>query len=367
MNNEKRRVVITGIGLVCPLGADRETSWRSLISGHSGALAPNGAFAPVPEGPGPRTLILALRAAEEAWNDSGLGDVDPERVSCTVSSSKPVLGKDDPWTCQPPEIISAAVARGHNAQGAVMNIASACATGAQSLLTAAGWIEEGRTDVVLAGAAESALHPLYLAGFRQLGVLSKRGVVRPFDRGRDGFVVGEGAAVFVLESLAGAQARGAKIYGEVLGGNFSSDAHHATRFNSNGRTMAACLQKALSQAGLTSNDLDYVNAHGTATVLNDRLETQALLSLFPKNPPPVSSTKGATGHLLGATGAVEIAFSLLAMRDGLLPPTLNMENPETDRLDFVPNHSRSAPLDRVASLSFGFGGTLAAVVLGKPT
>lgn len=367
MSNERRRAVITGIGLVCPLGADRETSWRSLLAAHSGRMPPNGAFSPVPEGLGPRTLVLALQAAGEAWKDSRLGEVDPERVSCVVSSSKPVMGKGDPWTCQPPDIIPTAVARQHDAQGAVMNITSACATGAQSLLTAAGWIEEGRADVVLAGAAESALHPLYLAGFRQLGVLSKLGVVRPFDRGRDGFVVGEGAAVFVLESLAGANARGAKIYGDVLGGNFSSDAHHATRFNSNGRTMAACLQKALDQAELSVTDLDYVNAHGTATVLNDALETQALVSLFPKNPPPVSSTKGATGHLLGATGAVEIAFSLLAMRDGLLPPTLNMETPETDRLDFVPNHTRSAKLNRVASLSFGFGGALAAVVLGKPT
>jgi 3-oxoacyl-[acyl-carrier-protein] synthase II len=359
--------VVTGIGLVCPLGSDRETSWRSLINGHSGIFLPTGARAPVPEGPIPRTLTLALRAAEEAWNDSRLGELDPERLSCVVSSSKPVLGADEPWMCQPPEVVASSVARQHNVQGAVMNIASACATGAQSLLTAVGWIQEGRADVALAGAAESALHPLYLAGFRRMGVLSEKGVVRPFDRDRDGFLVGEGAAVFVLESLSRARARGAQIYGEVVGGNFSSDAHHATRFNSNGRTMAACLHNALSQAGLSSNHLDYVNAHGTATVLNDVLETQALLSLFPSHPPPVSSTKGATGHLLGATGAVEIAFSFLAMRDGMLPPTLNMENPETDRLDFVPNRSRSADLNRVASLSFGFGGALAAVVLAKPT
>lgn len=365
MNDEKRRVVVTGIGLVCPLGADRETSWRALVQDRS-AVGTTGAFAPVVEGPEPRTVALALRAAQESWTDAQLESVDPDRVACVVSSSKPVLGAGDAWVCDPPERVPAAVARQHDIQGAVLNIASACATGAQSLLMGAGWILEGRADVVLAGAAESALHPLYLAGFKKLGVLSERGIVRPFDRDRDGFVVGEGAAVFVLESLARAQARGCKIYGEVLGGNFSSDAHHATRFNSNGRTMAACLQKALQQAGLTTQHLDYVNAHGTATSLNDSLETQALLSLFPVNPPPVSSTKGATGHLLGATGAVEIAFSLLALRDGILPPTLNMENPETDRLDFVPNHARPATLGQVASLSFGFGGTLAAVVLGTP-
>lgn len=365
MNDPKRRVVVTGIGLVCPLGADRETSWQALLEGAS-AVGPTGAFAPVAEKPEPRTRTLALRAAQESWTDAQLEVVDPERLACVVSSSKPLLMAGDPLVCFPPDVIAAAVARAHGVQGAVLNIASACATGAQSLLMGAGWIQEGRADVVLAGAAESALHPLYLAGFKKLGVLSERGIVRPFDRGRDGFVVGEGAAVFVLESLARAQARGCKMYGEVLGGNFSSDAHHATRFNSNGRTMAACLQKALHQSGLTTHQLDYVNAHGTATPLNDSLETQALRMLFPVNPPPVSSTKGSTGHLLGATGAVEIAFSLLALRDGVLPPTLNMEDPETDRLDFVPNHARPATLRRVASLSFGFGGTLAAVVLGTP-
>lgn len=360
MNGENRRVVVTGIGLVCPLGADRETGWQALIAGRSGTIVP------LPQQRDPRTLALALRAAGEAWADARPGEVDPDRLACVVSSSKPVLGSGEDWACFPPDIVPAAVARQHGAQGAVLNIASACATGAQSLLMGAGWILEGRADVVLAGAAESALHPLYLAGFKKMGVLSEGGIVRPFDRRRDGFVVGEGAAVFVLESLARAQARGGKRYAEVLGGNFSSDAHHATRFNSQGRTMAACLQKALRQAHLSTADLDYVNAHGTATPLNDALETQALLSLFPVDPPPVSSTKGSTGHLLGATGAVEIAFCLLALRDGILPPTLNMETPETDRLDFVANQARPAPLRRAASLSFGFGGTLAAVVLGRP-
>ena len=363
--NDEQQVVITGIGLVSPLGADRETSWRALIAGRS-AVQSRGTFAPVEEGPLPRTLTLALRAAHESWTHAQLTAVDPERLACVVSSSKPLLGPEGGWDCRAPDLVPAAVARQHDAQGAVLNIASACATGAQSLLMGAGWIQEGRADVVLAGAAESALHPLYLAGFKQLGVLSERGMVRPFDRGRDGFVVGEGAAVFVLESLSRARGRGAKIHGELLGGNFSSDAHHATRFNSQGRNMAACLQKALRHAGLNSAQLDYVNAHGTATPLNDSLETQALLSLFQNHPPPVSSTKGATGHLLGATGAVEIAFSLLALRDGILPPTLNMENPETDRLDFVPNRARAKTLHHVASLSFGFGGTLAAVVLGAP-
>ncbi|MBL0058170.1 MAG: beta-ketoacyl-[acyl-carrier-protein] synthase family protein [Elusimicrobia bacterium] len=365
MRSAGTRAVVTGIGLVTPLGADRETSWRAIVGGRSAAGA-DGARAPLAEGKGLRAVALALRAAEEAWGDAQLKAVDPERLSCVVSSSKPLLGSGADWICEPPEAVPQAVARAIGAEGLVLNIASACATGAQSLLTAAGWIEEGRADVVLAGAAESALHPLYLGGFRNMGVLSNRGVVRPFDRGRDGFLVGEGAAVFVVESRDRARTRGARIYAEILGGDFSSDAHHATRFNSNGLRMAGCLERALARAKLGRRALDYVNAHGTATALNDTLETQALLSLFPDHAPPISSTKGATGHLLGATGAVEIAFSVLALRDQCLPPTLNLEDPETDRLDFVPNRSRPADLRRVASLSFGFGGTLAAVVLGLP-
>lgn len=361
-----RRPVVTGIGLVCPLGADRERGWSVVRDGGRATFSADGARAPLEANDQARTIQLALRAAHEAWADSGLQAVDPDRVSCVVSSSKPIFLSAGPLALAGPERVACEVAKRFGAQGVVMNVASACATGAHSLLTAADWVREGRADVVLAGAAESALHPLYLAGFQQMGVLSKQGIVRPFDRARDGFVVGEGAAVFVVEPLDQARDRGADLYGEILGGNFSSDAHHATRFNSQGRTMAACLRKALDQAGLSTDDVDYVNAHGTATALNDSLETQALVSLFPVNPPPVSSTKGATGHLLGATGAVEIAFCFLALRDKTIPPTLNLENPETDRLDFVPHQGRPAEVDRVASLSFGFGGALSSVVVGVP-
>jgi 3-oxoacyl-[acyl-carrier-protein] synthase II len=264
-----------------------------------------------------------------------------------------------------PETVPHTVAREFGVQGPVMNLSSACATGVQSVMVAAGWIRDGRCERVLAGASESSLHPLYLAGFRKMGVLSEAGRVRPFDKRRDGFVMGEGAGVFFLESLASARRRGARVYAELAGWAFGCDAHHATRFNSNGRRMADTLVRALRAAGAPAESLGYVNAHGTGTVLNDALETQALVSLFPGKSPLVSSTKGATGHLLGATGAVELAFSLLALRDGRVPPTLNMEEPETDRLDFVPNRSRAADVRRVASLSFGFGGSLAAVVAEK--
>jgi 3-oxoacyl-[acyl-carrier-protein] synthase II len=263
-----------------------------------------------------------------------------------------------------PEAVPRAVARDAGAEGPVMNLSSACATGVQSVMVAAGWLRDGRCDVVLAGSAESSFHPLYQAGFRQMGVLSEVGRVRPFDRRRDGFVLGEGAGVFCLETLASARRRGARAYGELTGWAMGSDAHHAIRFNSNGRRMADTLSRALGRAGLAPGDLDYVNAHGTATLLNDSLESTALSGLLPPGA-LVSSTKGATGHLLGATGAVEFAFCLLALRDGRVPPTLDLEDPETDALDFIPGRSRAVEVRRAASLSFGFGGSLAAAVVEK--
>ncbi len=362
-----RRVVVTGVGLVSPLGPDRESGWRALTDGCS-ATDPDGGRAPLADDGAPRAVTLALAAAREAWIDAGLANaagLAGERRGCLVSSSKPLPPAAPGESWRAPDEVPAAVARALGAEGPVMNLAAACATGAQSLLAAVGWIAEGRADVVVAGAAESALHPLYRAGFAKMGVLSKAGRVRPFDRARDGFLMGEGAAVFVLETAESAAARGARVWAEVLGGDFSSDAHHATRFNGNGERMAASLARALKRADVPPDALDYINAHGTATRLNDALESQALKKVFPRNAPPVSSTKGATGHLLGATGAVEIAFTLLALRDGILPPTLHLDRPETPDLDFVPNRARRAPVRRAASLSYGFGGALSAVVLGR--
>ncbi len=367
-SNELRRVVVTGLGLITPLGSGRESSWSALAAGESGVLpsaAGRAASAPaaVPFSKDPRAVRFALSAAEEALLDAGFSGPLGERGGVLVSCSKPLLHGDG---VLPPETVPHAVACEFGAEGPVMNLSSACATGVQSVMAAAGWIREGRCDRALAGASESSLHPLYLAGFEKMGVLSETGRVRPFDRRRDGFVMGEGAGVFHLETLDAARRRGAPIYGELTGWDFACDAHHAARFNSNGRRMADTLSRALRRSGLSPEDLDHVNAHGTATLLNDALETQALLSLFGgEKRPLVSSTKGATGHLLGATGAVELAFCLLALRDGRVPPTLNLEEPETDRLDFVPARSRAAAVRRAASLSFGFGGSLAAVVVEK--
>lgn len=359
---ENDPVVVTGLGLVSPLGPDRESSWRRLIAGDSAVTA---AEARVPLEPrGPRAVAWALRAAEEALADAGAPEADPERRGCVVSGSKPLLGEEGGFSVDSAEGVSGAVARAWGVGGPVLTLSAACATGVQSVLVGAGWIREGRADVVLAGAAESSFHPLYRAGFDQMGVLSKTGRVRPFDRGRDGFVLGEGAGVFVLERQSAARARGARVYGIIAGGDFSCDAHHATRFNSEGRRMAGCLARSLARAGLGVVQLDYINAHGTATPLNDALESRALASLAPNL--RVSSTKGATGHLLGATGAVELGFVLLALRDQVMPPTLNLENPEVEGIDFIPARPRRGRVDRAASLSFGFGGALASIVVERP-
>jgi len=356
--------VITGVGLATPLGKDRETGWRNVVAGLS-ATKPEGAWVPWSQSDDPRAVNLALLAGQEAWADAGLSPLEnPERLSCVVSCSKPLIEKKTVFSCLSPDIVPTSVARRFGAGGRVMNMASACATGTQSLLTAMGWIAEGAADVVLAGASESSLHFLYEAGFDRLGVLSASGRCRPFDRDRDGFVMGEGAAVFVVESHTHAHRRGAHVYGVVLGGSFSCEATHTVRSSETG--MSRCLLKALTNAGVSSSGVDYVNAHGTGTALNDSLECNALLSVFDGKPPPVSSTKGATGHLLGATGAVEIAFSLLAMRDNILPPTVFLEHPLSDRVDFVPLRSRSEKIELAVSVSFGFGGALAAVVLGAP-
>ncbi|MBI4396008.1 MAG: beta-ketoacyl-[acyl-carrier-protein] synthase family protein [Elusimicrobia bacterium] len=366
---DARRVVVTGIGLVTPLGADRETTWRNVLSGASG-VKEGRASAPVNETSSHRAIHFALVAAREALTESDcLQEALGETWGCTVSSSKPLLSDGEgarSLILQEPDIVPRTVSRTFGVQGPVVNLSAACATGAQSVMVGAEWIREGRCERVLAGSAESSLHPLFLSGFSQLGVLSESGQVRPFDRRRDGFVIGEGAAVFVLESLASARRRGAPVCGEVLGWDFSCDAHHATRFNGDGRRIAGSLLRALRKASVTPESVGYVNAHGTATLLNDRLEARALLSVFQgRDTLKVSSTKGATGHLLGAAGSVETAFCLLALRDQMLPPTLNLSESESTAIDFVPIRACAWDIHTSANLSFGFGGAIASLIMGK--
>lgn len=359
----KDPVVITGVGLVSPLGPDRESTWRELLAGTSAAVR-GGARVPVAETDEPRALRFSRLAAVEALLDAGMRPALGERTGVAVSGSKPLL---DAPTILSPEVIAQDVAATLGARGPVVNFSAACATGALSVMSAARWIQEGLCDAALAGAAESSFHPLYEAGFSRMGVLSEKGRTRPFDRGRDGFIMGEGAGVFYMEKESSARRRGARIYGAVSGWAAGCDARDVVRFAEDGGRVSSVLSQALQRAGLAPEQVDYVNAHGTATVLNDALEAKAFASVFHGlKRPLVSSTKGATGHMLGATGAVELGFCLLAMRDGRVPPTLNLEAPETDQFDFVPGRARAADVRRTATVSFGFGGSIAALVLEKP-
>ena len=248
----------------------------------------------------------------------------------------------------------------------------ACAASATAIALGARWIQRGRCDVVLAGGFESMIHPFGMMSFQMLGALSERQgtspeqISRPFDRTRDGFVIGEGGAVIILESEAHARARGAKCYGRVLGAGSSMDSHRITAPPEDGRGAAEAMRRALRSAGLNPGEIDYINAHGTGTPLNDVAETRAIKSVFgpAANCPPVSSSKSALGHTVAAAGAVEAVLCMLAARDGVLPPTLNLREPDPDcDLDYVPLVARPQRPRRILSNSFGFGGVNCALVL----
>lgn len=258
-------------------------------------------------------------------------------------------------------------------RGPNLGISSACASATNAIGEAAEVIRAGRADVMLAGGAEAAIVPVAVAGFNVMQALSRRNdeperASRPFDKDRDGFVIGEGAAVLVLEAEAHARARGATIYGEVLGYGLSNDAHHISAPLEDGAGAAACMRLALQQAGLQPSQIDYLNAHGTSTPLNDKSETMAIKAVFGESAYDlaISSTKSMTGHLLGAAGGLEAILCLYALRDGIIPPTINYETPDPAcDLDYVPNQSRAKRLRYVMSNSFGFGGHNACLILGQ--
>lgn len=367
---KKDTVVVTGLGLMTPLGAGREETWRNLLLGKSGlgwdepAGRMLGRVPRVSEGQ--RSQALALWAAEEALSDARLdrNSLGGMNVGCSVSSSKQNLfALNDPWNAFLPDALPTDLARALGLRGGpVRNVVAACATGVHSVILAMDWLREGLCDVALAGSAESSLHPLIMAGFENMGVLSNE--VRPFDRRRSGFVMGEGAGVFVIETLEHARNRGAEIYGAVTGWAMGSDASHITRFNSDGRTMAMVLKRAWERGGLDPARVGYLNAHGTATRANDVLETKAIRHAFGSHAQSlsISSTKAATGHLLGAAGSVEFGFSLLALREQAVPPTLNLEDPDPEcDLDYTPTLAKPRSMEAVMSLSFGFGGPIGAL------
>lgn len=250
------------------------------------------------------------------------------------------------------------------AYGPNVNCLTACAASAQAVGEAVQIIKREEADVMIAGGAHSMIHPFGVTGFNLLTALSTNnenphGASRPFDKERDGFILGEGAAVVILEELEYAQKRGAKIYAELAGYGATSDAFRITDIHPEGRGAVGCMKMALEDAGLTINDVDYINAHGTSTSVNDRVETLAIKTLFGDRAGriPVSSTKSVTGHLVAAAGASELIYCLLAIRDGILPPTMNYKTPDPDcDLDYIPNKARKAKCDVVLSNSFGFGG-----------
>jgi len=411
--NGRRRVVITGMGAVTPLGMNAEDSWSALIAGESGAgpitlFDPDGfptRFACELKGFDPEDWVdkkaarrmdrfaqMVIAAARQAEADSGLDiAAEAERVGSAVATGIGGLGAFQechstlmtrgPERVNPfaiPSIIpnmgAAWVSMELGTRGPLTSQCTACAAGNMAIGDALDAIRLGRADAMFAGGTEAGITKVGIAGFGAMRALSRRNddpehASRPFDAGRDGFVMGEAGAVVLLEELEHAKARGAKIYGEVLGYGVSSDAAHVTEPDPTGQNPARAMRMALGDAGVTAEDIGYINAHGTSTPVGDVSETRVIkLALGEEQARrvPVSSTKGATGHCLGAAGAVEAIFTLLALRDGILPPTINLDeaDPECD-LDYIPNEARKADLRVAASNSFGFGGHNACLVFSR--
>jgi len=411
--NGHRRVVITGIGAVTPLGNDAETSWQRLLAGESGAgpitqfdatdyhvhfacevkdFDPSNWIERKQARRMDRFAQLILAAARQAEADSGVDvKADGDRIGASIATGIGGLksfqdcydtlkdrGPDrvNPFAipCIIPNMGAGWVSMELGTRGPLSSECTACAASNMAIGQGLDDIRLGRAEVMFCGGTESAINQVGIAGFGAMRALSRRNddpaaASRPFDAGRDGFVMGEAGAVVVLEELERARARGAKIYAEVVGYGLSSDAKHVTEPDPTGENPARAMKNAFADAGIDPGEIDYINAHGTSTPLGDAAETRVIkLALGEENAlkTPVSSTKGATGHCLGAAGAVEAIFSTLAIRDGKLPPTINQEvaDPECD-LDYIPNESRDADVRVTVSNSFGFGGHNASIVLKR--
>jgi 3-oxoacyl-[acyl-carrier-protein] synthase II len=396
--------VVTGIGIVCPVGGDRETAWTAIRAGQSGIrpitrcdtggltttiageVLEFDAAAALGRKEARRTdrfSHFAVVAAREAVTQAGLtiDETNAARVGVligtamggmeTIEQGAATLINQGPHRVSPflvpmflPNMASGTVAITLGARGPNYAPISACASSAHAIGEAAAMIQRGWADVMIAGGSEAPVTRLSIAGFGAMGALSTRnddpaGASRPFDAERDGFVLAEGGAAIILESADHAARRGAPVLGMVVGYGATDDANHMVQPAPGGAGAAAAMRAALADAGLRPDQIDYVNAHGTSTPLNEKFETLALKAVFGDHAYhlPISSTKSMTGHLLGAAGALEAAFCLLAMRDACLPPTINQTTPDPDcDLDYVPNVARSLPLEHVMSNSMGFGG-----------
>ena len=404
-NYSDRRVVVTGMGVVTPLGHDLDTFWQNLITSQCGidkiSAFDTSAFAtqiagevknfdPTPAFPSPKEIRrtdrysqFGIYAGWSALKDSGL-ELDKENLDeigvflgsgigglATTSEQHKILLERGPGRMSPftiPMLIgnmaSGLISMYFNLRGPNFATCSACATANHAIGEAWRTIKAGDASVMFAGGSEAAVIPIGIGGFCAMRAMSTRNddpktASRPFDKDRDGFVMGEGAGVLVLEELDHAEKRGAKIYCEISGYGNTADAHHLTSPSPGGEGAARCMKMALRTGGLNLEDVTYINAHGTSTPVGDIAETQAIKSLFGEHAKKlaVSSTKGATGHMLGAAGAVEMAACALAIKNSIVPPTINLQNPDPEcDLDYVPNTAREMPVNAIVNNSFGFGG-----------
>lgn len=424
----RRRVVVTGIGWVTPMGVEIESVWKRLLNGESGvgyttlfdasnfptkisAEVRNWDLSDVGENPEDwkyqgRHTHFAVGAAKKAVADSGILDsnLDPLRFGVYTGSGEgqqdfdrftqmmvSALEADGGINLarftqkgleilnpiseleQEPNMPAGHLASLFNAQGPNVNCLTACAASSQAVGEAAEIIRRGEADVMVAGGTHTMIHPFGVTGFNLLTALSTSNdeptkASRPFDRDRNGFVLGEGSGMVVLEDLERAKARGAKIYGEVVGYGSTADAFRITDAHPEGRGAISCIQMALADAGMGVDDVHYINAHGTSTAVNDRVETLAIKQVFGPQAYkiPVSSTKSMMGHLIAAAGASEMIICLLAIRDRILPPTINYDTPDPDcDLDYVPNVARPARCDVALTNSFGFGGQNVALIVKR--
>jgi 3-oxoacyl-[acyl-carrier-protein] synthase II len=386
-------VVVTGRGVVTSVGETADGFFDALIGRRSGIadgigacteFDPETVMTPKEARRSDRVSHFALAAAQQAWDEAAPEGIDPERAAVVVGTGVGGLEtlerntlawlQEGERAVSPmfvpmmmPNAAAGLIAMRFGIEGPGWSIASACATGSHAIGEAKRMIERGDADLVVAGGTEAALTKVCLAAFKRMGATSREGISRPFDAKRDGFVMGEGAGVLVLESERHARARGAKIFGRVAGYGASNDAFHITQPDEDGHGAIRSMTRALEDAGAQAGDVGYINAHGTSTPFNDKIETLAIKGVFGTNGsvPPISSTKSAIGHLLGAAGAVEAVASLAAIERGVLPPTLNLTEPDPEcDLDYVPDGPREAPgLQAVLSNSFGFGGQNATLVL----
>ncbi len=409
----KRRVVVTGMGIVSPVGNALDSAWQNLLAGRSGigsithfdaegfatTIAGEVRDFDVAKYLRPKDsrkmdpfMHYGIGAGLDAVADSGY-EVTPDTahrlgvyVGAGIGGIDTIQKTTENWLNKGPRRISPFfvpgsiinMVAGHlsimlGAKGPSFSAVSACTTGTHNIGLAARAIAYGEADAMLCGGAEYATTPLAIGGFCSAKALSTRNdepqkASRPWDAKRDGFVLSDGAGILMLESLEHAQARGARIYAELVGFGMSSDAHHMTAPPENGEGARQCMRNAIADAGIEPEAIDYINAHGTSTPLGDLAETRAIKEAFGEHAYKlaVSSTKSTTGHMLGAAGGVEAIFSVLALRDQMIPPTINLENPgEGCDLDYVPNEKRPASLEYVISNSFGFGGTNASLVFRR--